>query len=932
MKIIYSPFYDNDPYFGDAPKEIGTTYVGNLGLLSQLQLRAGMHLEAKSDVEREADYLNAMQKHSTGKFFEAAANVDPIGVAGKLLQWRDALVMAGWDSKCNDQKATKIQALAEIEQDFKAIGNADCWKAVYEKYSKGAPLAGEVESIRVDTVKEELPHLIQETLDAIQKDDVEVTYVFDDATETPLLDPGKIKYVEFNDLNDAYEWFARIDKLPERTVVVNRDNVRLNHTLYTWDQPQAHSSLKDSNPQLLQLFKLSMSIFSRPLNINNLVSYLMLPMSPIPGGLRRKLAKQLMAHGGFGDKVKRDDGKERDDWEEIIETFQFLGKNGNNSPQAIRIAKAKKMQFLSPIRTDYSRGISKSNITDYVNNLQDWVQGHWADDTLPAGIKAQLKELLTYLSSFQTALKPLPETIEYSQIEKLILQIYRPMNYSLQSAQAGSANIVNDVRAIAANAETLIWLDCQEDDIEKDPYDFLSATERQYLGEHNCSLQDFSKHLETCRKEKLLAMNRCKNIILVRSKYDGTTRLGEHPMVAEAKYEYKKTAEKELPPTNPSTIFPARSTTSVTKNIEKFQPVKSLNLGEINYPGRKESNSSLDTLIQLPFNYLMEYVAKLPVPDDEQLNNLYITTGLVAHHFFEHVTKDAIAKDAKQPLGHMEHLVENQFSERLEAAIDSTGLIMRLPENSSSLEQFKTQLKKSILALIEIMQAKGWTPVGCEMEFPGNGTGPLMLKAIGNFGARIDYLAIDKEGKYVIIDFKWSYSGKYEEHLKANTAIQLELYRQAVLATYKVSEEAVAGVAYYLMPRKQLLTADFTEIPDSRLIRHIDKDNNNNLFVQIQNSYKFRINEICRGHIEEAEMMVVSDDPNGYYDNIKPMGLCPLDADEKYAGRGDNKTLVSATKKSEQIFKQSKKQTFEKANIEPSEKATSHPILKGRLK
>lgn len=326
----------------------------------------------------------------------------------------------------------------------------------------------------------------------------------------------------------------------------------------------------------------------------------------------------------------------------------------------------------------------------------------------------------------------------------------------------------------------------------------------------------------------------------------------------------------------------------------------------------------------------MEYVAKLPVPDDEQLNNLYITTGLVAHHFFEHVTKDAIAKDAKQPLGHMEHLVENQFSERLEAAIDATGLIMRLPENSSSLEQFKTQLKTSILALIEIMQAKGWTPVGCEMGFPPQ-NGSLSLNNIGNFGARIDYLAKDKEGKYVIIDFKWSYSGKYEEHLKANTAIQLELYRQAVLATYKVSEEDVAGVAYYLMPRKQLLTADFTEIPNSRLIRHIDKDNNNNLYVQIQNSYKFRMAELRRGHIEEAEMLDVKGDPNGYYDNIKPKDLCPLNVDEKYVGRGGNKTLVSATKKSEQIFK-SKKQTFEKANIEPSEKATSHPILKGRLK
>ncbi len=324
----------------------------------------------------------------------------------------------------------------------------------------------------------------------------------------------------------------------------------------------------------------------------------------------------------------------------------------------------------------------------------------------------------------------------------------------------------------------------------------------------------------------------------------------------------------------------------------------------------------------------MQYVAKLPVPDDEQLNNLYITTGLVAHHFFEHVTKDALAAGSSQPLANMKRLVNGEFDKRLEAAIDATGLIMRLQENSSELEQFRTQLKDSILALIEIMQKKGWTPVGCEMEFPQSGS--LCLDKIGDFGARIDYLAKDKEGKCVIIDFKWSYGNKYEEHLKANTAIQLELYRQAVLETYK--GKTVAGVAYYLMPRKLLLTADFNEIPNSRLIRHIDKANNNDLFVQIQNSYEFRMGEIRQGHIEEAEMMVVSGDKNGYYDNITSQGLCPLNADEKYDRRGRNRVFNCAIKKSEQIFRKKKKQAFDDQNAEPSEKATSHPILKGRLK
>ncbi len=926
MKIHYSPSYDGDIFLGDSPKALGETYLGNAGLLQQLQLRAGLRKDPKADVEREADYHNAMMKHLDGTFFEKAAKVDPIGVAGKLLGWRDALVMAGWDGTCNDASAVKVMALAEIEKDFNSVGTADCWREVCDVYAKGNPLRGEVESIEVNTAWTEIPYLIRQTLVSIKENGTEVIGTMDDAKDEPKLDPNRIRYVEFDDVNDAYEWFARIKELPEGTCVVNRDNVQLNHTLYTWNKPLAHSSLTSSNPQLLQLFKLCMSIFSRPLNINNLVSYLMLPMSPIPGKLRYKLARQLMSHGGFGDKVNREDGNERDDWEEIIETFPFVGKDGNDSPQARGKAKAKKMPFLEPIRKDYSGGIDKQELTGYVENMRKWIMGHYADETLPTDRKAQLHELSTYFTSLRTALDTLQDRIDYGEIEKLILQIYRPMDYSLQSAQAGSANIINDVRALAADAKTLIWLDCQADDTETDLYDFLSAGERKYLADKGCAIPDFVHHLKVCRKEKLQALGRCNNIILARSKYNGTTRLGEHPMVAEARYAFKN-AGREFAAADAYSLFPTVEASANESAVDVLQPVKALELGEIDYPGRKESNTSIDNLTQLPFNYLMQYVAKLPTPDDEQLSDMHVTTGLVAHHFFEHITKDAMGTN--DVLDNMRKLTDVEFDKRLESAIDATGLIMRLPENASALNEFRTQLKDSMLALIEIMKKKSWTPVGCEMAFPENDKDSLELDGIGKFGARLDYLV--KQGDdYVIIDFKWSYSNSYGEKLQGNTAIQLELYRQAVIKTYEGKN--VAGVAYYLMPRKQLVTTDFEAIPDSKLIRHIEPASDQNLFEQIKASYKFRMEELHKGHIEEAEMMTVHDDPSGYYANTESSGLCPLNVEEKYEGRGQNRTLVFATKKSEYVFKKSKKQAFEDKTPEPSETATSHPILKGRLK
>ena len=923
MKIHYSPSYDGDIFLGDSPSMMGETYVGNMGLLQQLQLRAGVRRVQVPDVEREAQYHNKMMAIIKRTSFARAADVDPFGVAKKMLEWRDALIMAGWDARCLSESESKISLLAEIEKEFNAPGFADCWKSVEEVYRNGVKVNDSIGTIYVECPWSEIPFLIQQTLNSLKENDVEVVETVGRNTKSHTIQTDKFTLVEFEDVNDAYEWFAKIAKLPEDTAVVNRDNVQLNHTLTTWDKPLLHSSLIDSNPQLLQLFKLSMSIFSRPLNIQNLVSYLMLPMSPIPGKLRRQLARQLLTTGGFGDKIIREDGNMRDDWEEIIETFEFLGKDGNDSPQAKGIAKAKKMPFLLPIRKDYTNGIELTELRGYIQQMQQWIVGLYAADDLPAERIAQLRELSTYFSSLDTALSSLSDSVVFEDIEKLILQIYRPMSYSLQEAECASANVISDIRALAKPAKVLLWLDCQDEVKEFDTYDFLSQAERRQLMEAGCCIPSFVEHLKVQRSERLRLLTECEQVVLVRSGFNGTTRLAEHSMIAEVRQAFKSEG-KDWKTTPADEVFDLIVSSHITQQIEVFQPQKYLELGDIAYNGRTESNTSLDTLINFPFNYVMQYVARLSMPDEEQLKNTFIATGLVAHSFVENIVADA-AGDTQI----MRQLLNEEFDIRLNAAIDATGLIMRLRENASELTEFRKQLKESLSALIDIMEQKQWIPVGCEIPFPDGNGQSLSLDTIGNFGARIDFLL--KEGdRYVIIDFKWSYSKKYAQKLEENTAIQLELYRQTVKATYP--DKDVAGVGYYLMPRKQLFTADFSEISSSKLIKRVDTNKGKNLYEQVKNSYSFRMEEIRKGRIEEAETMEVFDEADGYYAQTLSRNLCPLSVSEKTEGKGENKVIIDAKKNSEQVFKPSKKMDFEKADALPSEIATSHPILKGRLK
>ena len=94
MKIHYSPYYDGDLFLGDSLSMMGETYLGNRGLLQQLQLRAGIHTEPLPDVEREAIYYNAMKSVVQNTSFKQSADVDQCGEDKKMLEMRDELIKA----------------------------------------------------------------------------------------------------------------------------------------------------------------------------------------------------------------------------------------------------------------------------------------------------------------------------------------------------------------------------------------------------------------------------------------------------------------------------------------------------------------------------------------------------------------------------------------------------------------------------------------------------------------------------------------------------------------------------------------------------------------------------------------------------------------------------------------------------------------------
>ena len=142
MKLIFSPYYDGNCYAGNPANgkcELGTKYVGPLGLLDELELRAGLTGRYSDNFQRTILYARAIKKAIEGNknlFFAKSFEKDKIRTANVVLGWRDTLVKAGWNKTITG--SSRLNGLAAVEAFFTEKGEADRWRTLLE-LSKTTP-------------------------------------------------------------------------------------------------------------------------------------------------------------------------------------------------------------------------------------------------------------------------------------------------------------------------------------------------------------------------------------------------------------------------------------------------------------------------------------------------------------------------------------------------------------------------------------------------------------------------------------------------------------------------------------------------------------------------------------------------------------------------------------------------------------------------
>ena len=272
MTIIYSPEFNSTSYINLRQRQgqlLGLKVCGSTELLSELELRAGIASQELSEPERLVAFHKSVKDNVGGTIFETSFNIDEVGVSRQLMAWADNLLMAGWTPDTTIE-SDKLKTLGKFVKGVIGKHVAQRWQDM-SAYLKDHQIFQKDDVFEIHN-KELIPAVIQSTLDQLAKQ-ATVNYMTNDGEM-----PTDFSVYHFKTRSKAYQWYlSQPEALNGVDVTISSDNCILNDMAIAMGKPTVNSRSQNSNPQLLQLFKLGMSLFARPLNVNNLLSYLLIP-------------------------------------------------------------------------------------------------------------------------------------------------------------------------------------------------------------------------------------------------------------------------------------------------------------------------------------------------------------------------------------------------------------------------------------------------------------------------------------------------------------------------------------------------------------------------------------------------------------------------------------------------------------------------------
>ena len=881
--------------------------VTDLGLLLDfLELRLGLHTVPMSEANRlvgyykcVSDYMNAHKDDPDNQLY-GSYTVSPLATSREMLKWRDALAVCGWNQG-TPAPSRRLKVLQGVEQLFSEKNYPDVssrQQAIVQRLNQKKEMMKDVTFV-MPFNPDLLPPPLKEIFFLAQADGAQIEQLHlptiegdnnlaklkrlltADKAESMTLNPDDdtVRIWKFRDDIEAEEYLAMLD---DNTfdLSIQPDTKLTDNYLHMMGKPVTGSSVANSAPQIIQLFFTGVAMMARPLNIGALLQWLYAPIHPLPGSLRYRLAERLARTGGWLPETT-DDGN--DNCYQLVEGWIKGSMEAQNGEPVDKKESASRQHKASVFLPDFEGG-NKDNLTaeklhTFLKELGSWGIQRAAiiaqDDPNDLRIKQlqRLNELCETLKSLTDDLQP-TDGVAYSEIEKHMACLYEPSEFMQYKAQATSRFTVSSPGQVAAGAGKLMWAGLYNFEPMSLATDFLTPTEQESLKD-SLQLWDMTDMRKLQQQTMQLPLLFCQQqLTLVTLEIAGGEIVNKHPLIVRIEQQVPNHQElTSWPKISAEKFVPVEPLTDNTTSGSD-EPYARIQMTDLIKWRQHESPTSIDKLIQNPLDYTLENIAFISDNGQQDLGNIALTKGNVAHSVIQHLfylpddPKSGYAPAIRQR-------VDASYRQVFDKAVETKGATLLQQENAIERRQLFDQLRECIDHLIDVIEKDNLHVVACEMQLDGNtfGTPDDQTPAMHGFA---DMVLAREDGQRIIFDFKWTSSRSYyQDLLKNNRSSQLAIYA-ALLS--ELTHDATPPTAYFLMPLGRLFsTVEFTSYW-ATVIR-VNDGCEGDIISRIVASYRYRRNEIMSGKIEMGEGRPL--DSLDYFKDTESENLFPLKPDYK---------------------------------------------------
>lgn len=776
MKIYFDRAFDGRIWPNWSSKKTGTfgiAWVGPLGLLDILETLLGLKRPIMPDSIRAARIVPELEKNR-GAFWAKSFKEDPLGVAKKLLEMRDSLLMHGWQYQPLTDRLADLASISKLTES----GIPDRLIAVSEKLDK---FYEDLPEITVFEPFDTLPPLWKKIFDQITEksgsifhqdtDPIPATGDLDHAKGehfSPVFD-GSLQLVrpegKLQAAEDIAAWLAAVNREQglDGVVIIGGDAV-LDNALRQHGLPTLGTDSSRYNHSFLELLPLVLAMGWNPPDPSRAMELLSLSASPVPKSIDNLLVKALDSWPAVGSP----------DWEESI--AKGLA-NISDDEQRGKVQTRLDILF-HPDARDGSYQVQA--IENRVEMLNAWLRGRFRDDPLAMDAIAQSQTLLAMIDAMQ--LYEISDPI----LRKLLEEATVNNNASSYPSQAGIGSVASP-EALIDEAKITIWWSFSRGDAPSIEKTYFYEHEHKALQAEGIALSDPGEQamLDANKWQRPLLLT-SERLILVCPKVDDLgEELHPHPLWDELLAASKNEAEKLITEAPKTDVTPEKYTPAL-KALPVPEKEWEVAHGSI-VPREYESPSSVQTFLGCPFKWVLQYIAKIKNNTVGTLPDLDKILGKMAHEIIEEVL-------LQDPLPLPEQgakLSEELFYKR------GPVLVAEFFQKGRDVdrEMAKNTLIMATKSLLQYFHEAGCKKIEVEKELETecfNGQ---------KFTGRADIVVDDP---FTVIDLKKSWAKGFREKLAKGTTLQLAAYAKML----KPQKGIYPELAYYILQDQSLITTN----------------------------------------------------------------------------------------------------------------------------